>query len=80
MIFTGMTMGPFGAMDLVGLDLVHDIEMIYFHESKDPSDGPPPALKQMIARGELGVKTGKGFYTYPNPAYLDPGWLKGKPI
>jgi 3-hydroxybutyryl-CoA dehydrogenase len=80
MIFTGMTMGPFGAMDLIGLDLVHDIEMIYFHESKDPSDVPPTAFKQMIARGELGVKTGKGFYIYPNPAYLGPGWLKGKPI
>ena len=30
-----------------------------------------------IERGELGVKTGKGFYTYPNPAWQDPEWLKG---
>ena len=27
--------------------------------------------------GELGVATGKGFYTYPDPAYERPGWLKG---
>ena len=31
----------------------------------------------MIARGELGVKSGKGFYTYPNPAFEQPGFLDG---
>jgi 3-hydroxybutyryl-CoA dehydrogenase len=30
----------------------------------------------MIDRGELGVKSGKGFYTYPNPAFLSPGFFK----
>jgi 3-hydroxybutyryl-CoA dehydrogenase len=30
----------------------------------------------MIDRGELGVKSGKGFYTYPNPAFLDPNFFK----
>lgn len=30
----------------------------------------------MVERGELGVKSGKGFYTYPNPAYEDPEWLR----
>jgi 3-hydroxybutyryl-CoA dehydrogenase len=30
----------------------------------------------MIARGELGVKSGKGFYTYPNPAFLQADFLK----
>jgi 3-hydroxybutyryl-CoA dehydrogenase len=31
----------------------------------------------MIKRGNLGVKTGKGFYTYPDPEYRHPGFLKG---
>jgi 3-hydroxybutyryl-CoA dehydrogenase len=31
----------------------------------------------MIERNELGVKTGKGFYTYPNPEYKNPDFLKG---
>jgi 3-hydroxybutyryl-CoA dehydrogenase len=30
----------------------------------------------MIERGELGVKSGKGFYSYPNPAFLQPDFLK----
>ena len=33
MIFTGMTYGPFGLMDNVGLDAVYDIEMVYCNES-----------------------------------------------
>jgi 3-hydroxybutyryl-CoA dehydrogenase len=51
--------------------------MVYYNESKDPKDFPPEALKNMIDRNELGVKTGKGFYTYPNPEYKDPHFLKG---
>jgi 3-hydroxybutyryl-CoA dehydrogenase len=69
--------GPFFIMDLVGLDVVYDIEISYYNESKDPRDFPPQALKEKIARQELGVKTGKGFYTYPNPEFGRPEFLKG---
>lgn len=68
--------GPFGLMDSVGLDVIHDIEMVYYRESKDPNDHPPQALKQKIERGELGVKTGRGFYSYPDPEYLQDSFLK----
>jgi 3-hydroxybutyryl-CoA dehydrogenase len=67
--------GPFGLMDSVGLDVIYDIEMVYYRNSKDPKDHPPEALKQKVDRGELGVKTGKGFYTYPNPEYLRDDFL-----
>ncbi len=70
--------GPFGMMDGVGLDVVRDIERVYYGESGAERDAPPRMLLEMIERGELGVKTGKGFYTYPDPAYLEPGFLKGK--
>ena len=76
MVFTGMNNGPFGLMDQVGLDVVYDIEMVYYNESKDPKDHPPAALKAMIEKKELGVKTGKGFYTYPNPEYARADFLK----
>ncbi len=76
MIWSGMSQGPFGTMDAVGLDVVYGIEMVYYNESKLPQDRPPRALKAMIDRGQLGVKTGKGFYTYPNPEYKNPNFLK----
>jgi 3-hydroxybutyryl-CoA dehydrogenase len=76
MNWTGMSPGPFGLMDGVGLDVVYDIEMVYYKESKDPKDRPPQALKAMINRGNLGVKTGKGFYTYPDPEFRRPGFLR----
>ena len=77
MIFNGMkdpatAFGPFSFMDEIGLDVIYNIEMVYYNDSKDPRDKPPQALKDKIDRGELGVKTGKGFYTHPNPEYRDP--------
>jgi len=76
MVWTGMSQGPFGVMDAVGLDVVYGIEKVYYEESKDPRDYPPEALKAMVDRNELGVKTGKGFYTYPNPEYKKSDFLK----
>jgi 3-hydroxybutyryl-CoA dehydrogenase len=77
MIFTEMQIGPFGLMDLVGLDVVRDIEMEYYHASGDEKDYPPKLLLDKIEKGQLGVKTGKGFYTYPNPSFQLQAWLKG---
>jgi 3-hydroxybutyryl-CoA dehydrogenase len=77
MIAFATPVGPFGLMNLVGLDVVRDIELVYSRESGDPSDAPPQLLLDRIARGELGIKTGQGFYTYPNPAFQAPGWLQG---
>jgi 3-hydroxybutyryl-CoA dehydrogenase len=77
MIVFGMPTGPFGLMDMVGLDVVRDIELVYFKESKDEKDAPPKLLMDKIENGDLGQKTGKGFYSYPNPVYQDPNWLKG---
>ncbi|HYA41865.1 MAG TPA: 3-hydroxyacyl-CoA dehydrogenase NAD-binding domain-containing protein [Syntrophobacteraceae bacterium] len=77
MVFTGMNEGPFAIMDKVGLDVVYDIEMVYYNESGDPKDKPPDALFEKVKRGELGVKSGRGFYSYPNPEYLEPDFLKG---
>jgi len=78
MIFTGMPLGPFGAMDYVGLDVVYDIEMSYYKDSGDKDDKPPQALKDMVDRGELGVKTGRGFYDWSNPPFFSPDFLDPK--
>jgi 3-hydroxybutyryl-CoA dehydrogenase len=77
MIFTGMQMGPFALMDRIGLDVICDIERVYYKESGDERDAPPPLLIDKVERGELGRKSGRGFYSYPNPAFEAPDWLKG---
>ena len=77
MIFTGTNMGPFALMDRIGLDVIHDIETVYFNESKNDRDMPPTLLTNLIQRGELGCKTGKGFYSYPNPVFENKDWLRG---
>jgi len=78
MLEYGTPFGPFGLMDMIGLDVVRDIELSYYHDSGDQSDKPPKVLYDMIDRGHLGVKAGKGFYEYPDPAYKRPDFLFGR--
>lgn len=68
--------GPCGLMDVIGLDVVRDIEMSYAEASGDPGDRPPAFLDAMIASGKLGVKSGAGFYAYPDPAFRRPGFIE----
>lgn len=75
MLDWGTNIGPCGLMDHIGLDVVRDIELIYYDESGDESDRPPPLLDRMLAAGKLGTKSGAGFYRYPNPNYEQPGFL-----
>ena len=76
MLAFGMEIGPCALMDKVGLPTVKKIEDVYFEESGDPSDAPPPSLIKMIEEGRLGEQSGSGFYDYPNPAYAADGWLE----
>jgi 3-hydroxybutyryl-CoA dehydrogenase len=76
MIATGMRIGPFGLMDMIGLDVVSLVAAVYYEETQDDRDRPPTLLTDKIKRGEFGVKTGKGFYHYPDPQFHEPGFLK----
>jgi len=80
-VWSGMIVGSFGMMDFVGLDVVYDIEMSYYLDSKDPNDKPPEALRQMVERGELGRKSGTGFYDWSDPEFVQPEFTQpGKKI
>ncbi|MDQ7819481.1 MAG: 3-hydroxybutyryl-CoA dehydrogenase [Armatimonadota bacterium] len=57
-------MGPLRLLDHVGLDTTYHIAEAMFAEFKDPRYAAPPLLKQMVAAGRLGRKSGKGFYDY----------------
>ncbi len=71
--------GPFGMMDSVGLDTVWKITDYWAKKLNEPQAMKNAAfMKQYVDRGELGQKTGKGFYTYPNPEFTRPGFVKGE--
>ncbi|BDX34526.1 3-hydroxybutyryl-CoA dehydrogenase [Mycobacterium antarcticum] len=57
-------MGPLKLSDLVGLDTLKLIADSMFTEFKEPLYAPPPLLQRMVEAGQLGKKSGKGFYTY----------------
>jgi 3-hydroxybutyryl-CoA dehydrogenase len=58
-------MGPCALMDLIGLDTTLSILEVLHRELGDPKYRPCPLLRQYVAAGWLGRKTGRGFYSYP---------------
>ncbi|HWH75399.1 MAG TPA: 3-hydroxybutyryl-CoA dehydrogenase [Methylibium sp.] len=69
-IDAGMTLGcnqpigPLALADLIGLDTVLAIMQVFSEGFDDPKYRPAPLLKEMVAAGRLGRKSGQGFYRY----------------
>ena len=57
-------MGPFQLADLIGLDTVLAIGEVLHREMGDDKYRPAPLLRNYVAAGWLGRKTGRGFYKY----------------
>ena len=57
-------MGPLKLADLIGLDICLDIMNVLFEGFKDVKYKPSALLENMVKDGNLGRKTGKGFYSY----------------
>lgn len=72
MIGTGAPVGPFGIMDLVGLNTVYEINK---GRPDEKSQHAAEKIKERMDQGLIGQETGQGFYTYPNPAYLEDDFL-----
>jgi 3-hydroxybutyryl-CoA dehydrogenase len=60
----GFPMGPFALLDLVGLDTSVAILDALFAEFAEPNFSPRPLLRRMVSAGQLGRKSGTGFYDY----------------
>jgi len=60
----GHPMGPFRLMDLVGIDLVYSTQMDAYKETGDERLAPSHLLVTKIENGELGKKSGRGWYSY----------------
>jgi len=73
-IDTGMRLGcnqpigPLALADLIGLDTMLSVMNVFYEGFNDPKYRPAPLLKEMVAAGRLGRKTGRGFYTVPAKA------------
>ncbi|MGQ4598419.1 3-hydroxyacyl-CoA dehydrogenase NAD-binding domain-containing protein [Nocardia sp. R6R-6] len=60
----GYPMGPFELMDLTGVDIGYFTKQARYAETGDPRDAPSKSVREMVERGDLGRKTGRGWYVY----------------
>jgi 3-hydroxybutyryl-CoA dehydrogenase len=60
----GYPMGPFELMDLTGIDIGYRAKLARHAVTGDDGDLPSRTVTELVERGDLGRKTGKGFYTY----------------
>ena len=56
--------GPLALADMIGLDVLLAVMNVFYADFNDPKYRPAPLLKEMVAAGQLGRKTKRGFYTY----------------
>jgi 3-hydroxybutyryl-CoA dehydrogenase len=56
--------GPLALADMIGLDTVLAVMQVFYEGFNDPKYRPAPLLKEMVAAGRLGRKSGHGFYRY----------------
>jgi len=62
---TGFKMGPFKLMDLIGNDINYTVSCSVYEQLNRPERlKPSPLQKEKVEKGELGRKTGKGYYDY----------------
>jgi len=78
MISTGAKMGPFGIMDVIGMKTMYNIDKLWGEKLGDENLLARAKMikENYIDKGKMGVSTGEGFYTYPNPGYENPEFIK----
>lgn len=62
----GWAMGPLATSDLTGIDVLYHAAMNIYRSTRDPKFFPPESVARMVEAGDLGRKTGRGFFAYDN--------------
>jgi 3-hydroxybutyryl-CoA dehydrogenase len=60
----GHPMGPLETTDLTGVDVLRNATENIWAETREAKFAPPELLQRMVAAGDLGRKSGRGFYRY----------------
>ena len=70
-------MGPCGMMDRMGLGVVHHVAKLIGETTSNTQalESARYVDEQFIQKGRLGVASAQGFYSYPNPAFAQPGFI-----
>src|SRR5690625_2674082 len=78
MIATGAPQGPFAILDIVGIKTAYNITRAKAEKTGDKGYEELAELlkREYIDKGKLGIETGEGFYTYPNPSFKENNFLK----
>lgn len=76
MVATGAPRGPFAILDVIGLTTPYNINLAAAAQGDVGRGAVAEYLKGYIDQGKLGLATGEGFYSYPDPAYLRDDFLK----
>ena len=78
MLANDVPMGPFSILDKIGLKLGYDINKLWGEKLNDQAALARADFYKInfVDKNKLGVETGEGFYTYPNPAFEDPEFIK----
>lgn len=59
-----LPIGPIALLDFNGIDVAYKVSQAMYEQTNDPQYAPPPLIRKMVENGQLGRKTGKGFYDY----------------
>ena len=75
----GMRVGPLGVIDMLGFEVIRNVHLLRAAADPDNLQYPKNIAyieEHFLNKGHRGVLSGKGFYSYPNPAYLEPEFIK----
>lgn len=78
MVSAGYQMGPFGVMDIIGLQTMYNVEKLWGDKLSDKTmlERADFIKINYLDKGKMGASSGEGFYEYPNPSYQHPDFIK----